>query len=165
VKYASSKPMDHKAKVQSEEPDIIRACRALYAAIDRLDQAAADQLGIARSDLRCLNLLEHGPKRPGDIARELGLTTGSITALLDRLERKGLVARLPDPGDRRGLLISPTPELFAQLGPIYRTVAVTLTATVEGYDRVERQQAVRHLGDVTRACATALARLQPSPPH
>jgi len=152
--------MNEEAEDKTSEPDIVRACRALYAAIDRLDQAAVDQLGIARSDLRCLNLLEHGSKRPKDIARELGLTSGSITTMLDRLERKRLVARLPDPDDRRGLLVSPTPELFARLGPIYRTVAFALTTTVEGYDAGERRQAAKHLADVTLACKAALARLK-----
>jgi len=144
---------------KTAEPDIVRACRALYAAIDDLDQAAVDRLGVARSDLRCLNLLEHGSKRPKDIARELGLTSGSITTMLDRLEVKGLIARMPDAGDRRGLLVSPTPALFARLGPIYRTVALALTATVAGYDEAERRQAARHLDDVTRACRHALATL------
>jgi DNA-binding MarR family transcriptional regulator len=142
------------------EPEIVRACRALYAAIDRLDQAAADHIGVARSDLRCLNLLEKGPQRPAEIARSLGLTTGSITALLDRLEKKGLIERTNDPGDRRGLLVRPTALVFAELGPIFRMVAITLAATVERYSDQERTEAVKHLDDVTRACEIALAKVR-----
>ena len=141
---------------EAGEPDIVKACRALYAAIDRLDHAAAQRVGVSRSELRCLNLLEHGPVRPLDLARGLELTTGSMTTMLDRLERKGLVTRGPSPTDRRSIQISATPEVFRQLGPLYRAVALTLAETVQGYDETERVLAVKHLRDVTRACEAAL---------
>ena len=57
-----------------------------------------------------LNALEHGPKKPRDLALALGLTTGAVTSLIDRLERRGLVLRSPDPDDRRGVLVVPTPS-------------------------------------------------------
>lgn len=141
---------------QPQEPEIVRACRALYAAIDRLDHTAAERLGVSRNELRCLNLLEHGPCRPGDIARQLDLTTGSITTMLDRLERKGLVIRSRNDADRRGVMISPTPQLFQQLGPIYRAVATALVENMSRYSQDEQALAVKHLDDVTRACEGAL---------
>ncbi len=138
------------------EPAIVKACRALYAAIDRLDHEAAKKAGVSRSELRCLNLLEHGPCRPGDIARALDLTTGSVTTMLDRLEQKGLVQRSQSQSDRRSILISATPEVFRQLGPLYRAVARSLVAKVETYPDEEQTMAVRHLNDVTSACLAAL---------
>jgi DNA-binding MarR family transcriptional regulator len=57
------------------------------------------------------NLRWSGPphrKSPGDLARKLELSSGAMTNRLDRLERAGLVARLPDPDDRRGLLVELT---------------------------------------------------------
>ena len=47
---------------------------------------------------------------PGELAAELELSSGAMTNRLDRLEQSGLVRRLPDPEDRRGVLIELTPE-------------------------------------------------------
>jgi len=56
-------------------------------------------------------LRRNGPPfrmRPTDLTSTLMLTSSGTTKRLDRLEREGLVAREPDPGDRRGTLIALT---------------------------------------------------------
>ena len=76
--------------------------RTYQRSVDAFDEAAAIYLGVNRTDMRCLDvLLEQGQATPGYLADALGLTTGSITAMLDRLEKLGYVERRPDPGDRR----------------------------------------------------------------
>jgi DNA-binding MarR family transcriptional regulator len=52
---------------------------------------------------------------PSDISRRLRISSASTTALLDRLERAGLVERANHPTDRRSILISPTPEAERRL--------------------------------------------------
>src|SRR4029078_12127000 len=47
---------------------------------------------------------------PGALARDLELSSGAGTSRLDRLESEGFIRRLPDPGDRRGVLVELTPE-------------------------------------------------------
>ncbi|HEY7398247.1 MAG TPA: MarR family transcriptional regulator [Gaiellaceae bacterium] len=47
---------------------------------------------------------------PGALASELELSTGAMTSRLDRLEREGHVRRLPDPEDRRSVVVELTPE-------------------------------------------------------
>jgi DNA-binding MarR family transcriptional regulator len=47
---------------------------------------------------------------PGKLARIMELSSGAMTNRLDRLEEAGLVRRLPDPDDRRGILVELTPE-------------------------------------------------------
>jgi DNA-binding MarR family transcriptional regulator len=131
------------------------ACRRLHAAIDGLDQAAADLLGVSRTDLRCLNLLEHGPLSPSRIAAALGITAGSVTALVDRLEAKGLVKRARTPGDRRGVLVSATPLVFRSIGELYRSCAMALHNMAMAYPPGERASAVRHLGHAAEAWEAA----------
>lgn len=46
--------------------------------------------------------------RPSDICKSLGVDGGAVTRMLDRLEKKGLITRSPDPSDRRSLLIAVT---------------------------------------------------------
>ena len=53
------------------------------------------------------------PLEPSVIAERLVVTTGSMTSLLDNLEKRGLVRRLPHPDDRRKLLIDITPDAQA----------------------------------------------------
>ncbi|MEV0151925.1 MULTISPECIES: hypothetical protein [unclassified Nonomuraea] len=61
--------------------------RLMQAAVDSFDEAAADVLGVNRTDLRCLDILAQGPVTPSVLEPALGLTTGSVTAMLDRLEK------------------------------------------------------------------------------
>lgn len=137
---------------RSETAAIVQACRQLHSAIDRLDEAAARLIDVTRNDLRCLNLLEHGPLAPKDIALQLNLTTGSVTALIDRLETKGLAVRKADPNDRRAISVSATPKVFKKLGTFYKSFAQQLILAVSGYDYEEKQAVTRHFGDATSAC-------------
>ena len=142
-------------------PDIVAACRRLHHAIDRLDQAAADSIGVSRNDLRCLNLLEHGGISPSLIGAQLGLTSGSVTALIGRLERRGFVARSRGSADRRGVLVSATPLVFRTLGGVYRRFAEEIRAAAGRYGTAEQADAIRHLDDACRACEAAIGQRQP----
>jgi DNA-binding MarR family transcriptional regulator len=71
-----------------------------------MSQAAADRIGINSTDLNCLNILSfRGQMTAGELARETGLTTASITGVIDRLEEAGFVRRERDPQDRRRVVV------------------------------------------------------------
>jgi DNA-binding MarR family transcriptional regulator len=64
--------------------------------------------GLNATDMECLRLLFlKGVSTPSELARHTGLTSGATTAMLDRLEKAGLIERRPNPDDRRGTLIVP----------------------------------------------------------
>jgi DNA-binding MarR family transcriptional regulator len=71
----------------------------------RMNQVAADAIDVNPTDMRCLQLLQHGPHTAGELARLTGLTTASMTGMIDRLERAGFVARRRDPADRRRVIV------------------------------------------------------------
>ncbi|MDP2712262.1 MAG: MarR family transcriptional regulator [Solirubrobacteraceae bacterium] len=104
--------------------EVIAALRADGSARDALDHAAAERLGVNLTDQRCLDVLDQrGSSTAGEIASALGLTSGSVTTLLDRLERAGYVRRTPDPDDRRRVRVKLTAlarelarELYGPLG-------------------------------------------------
>jgi len=76
---------------------------------DQLDEAVALQFGLNRTDLRCLVILyRRGRVTAGELAEESGLTPGAITTVLDRLEKGGYANRVPDPADRRRVLVVST---------------------------------------------------------
>jgi DNA-binding MarR family transcriptional regulator len=85
--------------------------RASQRATDVVDDLVCQLLGINRTDARCLDILEeHGSMSAGDLAEASRLTTGAITAVLDRLERAGYAHRVPDAADRRRVLVELTPK-------------------------------------------------------
>src|SRR4051794_26726388 len=66
------------------------------------DTLAAERLGLNRTDLHCINIIENsGGLTAGELAKESGLTTGAVTGVVDRLERAGYARRVSDPADRR----------------------------------------------------------------
>jgi len=82
-------------------------------ATDMVDELVCQLLGINRTDARCMDILEqHGRMSAGDLAEASRLTTGAITAVIDRLERAGLAQRVPDPADRRRVRVEPTEKAF-----------------------------------------------------
>jgi DNA-binding MarR family transcriptional regulator len=80
------------------------------AAVNDFDREMARLLGVSETGLRCLEILiQHLPEAtPRQLADRLGLTTGSVTSLLDRLEGLGYVTRSPHPSDRRKLIVRAT---------------------------------------------------------
>jgi DNA-binding MarR family transcriptional regulator len=70
--------------------------------------AMSEWAGLNPTDMECLRLLFlKGVATPSELARHTGLTSGATTAMLDRLEKAGLIERRPNPDDRRGTLITP----------------------------------------------------------
>ncbi len=70
--------------------------------------AMSEWAGLNATDMECLRLLsQKGIASPSELARHTGLTSGATTAMLDRLEKSGLIERRPNPNDRRGFLIAP----------------------------------------------------------
>jgi DNA-binding MarR family transcriptional regulator len=100
------------------------AIREEQRAVDALDDAAAAYLGIHRTDLRCLDvLLEQRQATPGSLADVLGLTTGSITALLDRIEKLGYAHRTREKADRRRITVTPTSKATEAARRIWGPIA------------------------------------------
>jgi DNA-binding MarR family transcriptional regulator len=87
--------------------------RANQRATDVVDDLVCRLLGVNRTDARCLDILhQHGSMSAGDLAEASRLTTGAITAVVDRLDRAGYAQRVPDPSDRRRVLVELTPQAY-----------------------------------------------------
>jgi DNA-binding MarR family transcriptional regulator len=93
--------------------DLGNEVRANQRATDVVDDLVCDLLGVNRTDARCLDILEQdGSMSAGALAQASRLTTGAITAVIDRLERAGYARRVSDPSDRRRVLVEPTDKAF-----------------------------------------------------
>ena len=92
--------------------ELLAAVRANQNATDQMDDAAARGMGVNRTDARCLDTIEQfGPITAGRLAEAAGLTTGAVTAVIDRLVAKGYLRRVADPNDRRRVMVEATEEL------------------------------------------------------
>lgn len=125
--------------------------RALQAALDRFDRQAATRMGLGCNDAAALRLLvEQGPATPAAIMAELAITSGSVTALIDRLERAGLARRRPHESDRRSLVVessdagrSACEQAFAPLGDLTGKLAARM-------DEGRGQAVTRQLDNLSR---------------
>jgi DNA-binding MarR family transcriptional regulator len=103
--------------------ELIKELRAHQTAQDAFDQAAADYLGVNRTDHRCIDILDqHGPMTAGRLAELADLSTGAVTTVLDRLERAGYARRTRDAEDRRRILVELTPLAWERASVFYTEV-------------------------------------------
>jgi len=72
------------------------------------DEAVGARLGLNMAERHCIGLLYGGPQSAGAIATATGLTPAAVTALIDRLEARGLLTRTRSLEDRRKVVIEAT---------------------------------------------------------
>lgn len=88
----------------------------------QMHEAVARKAGFSGTDHKYLGfLLKKGPMTAGELATLAGLTTGAITGLIDRFEKKKLVKRTYAEDDRRKVIIVPvTKNITALMEPLYK---------------------------------------------
>jgi DNA-binding MarR family transcriptional regulator len=129
------------------------AGRRLSAATIMFHQAVADQLGLNVTDHKCVDfLLMNGPLTAGELARMTALTTGAITAALDRLEQRGFIVREDDPQDRRRVVVRAVPERVSTIARLFDAFSARLDVLAAAYTQKELTLVV----DFMSRCSTAL---------
>jgi DNA-binding MarR family transcriptional regulator len=124
------------------------AVRRLGTVLDHFDDIIARSLGVHRSDLRAMHLLENGPVTAGAIAKHLELRTGSVTALITRLVNAELVIRTIDPDDRRIVNVALKPAAWQRLAAVYGPAGQQVTQYSASISEIRRTQTVRTLNDI-----------------
>ncbi len=89
-----------------------------YEKLSSWEQAVVRDTPITLPHMHTLEILgQQSPLRMKELAAKMGVTTGTLTVNVDRLEKQGLVARIPHETDRRSILVALTPageELFRE---------------------------------------------------
>jgi DNA-binding MarR family transcriptional regulator len=102
--------------------------------------AVASRLGLNVTDMECLGLLFHkGIATPTELANHTGLSSGSTTAMLDRLEKAQLIVRKPNPHDRRGVLIAVDKAGSARVAPLFAGARNAQNKLVASYSEKDLQ--------------------------
>ena len=111
--------------------DVIARYRSATNRDVAFDKLAATRLGVSVTDLHCLNIVEsrHG-LTAGELAVKSGLTTGAVTAVIDRLERAGYARRVRDERDRCKVKVEVTDAFYTRAGAIWGPVAADWQAAL-----------------------------------
>jgi len=107
-----------------------------------LHQAIAQSVGLNATDTKCIDLIlshPHGSVTAGGLSGMTGLTTGAITHILDRLEKRQFVERLRDTRDRRKVFIRVRPESLEPLAPKYEEIGKAYMSLAARYGDKELQ--------------------------
>lgn len=129
--------------------------RSLYEAMHRFDVRAAEALGIHVTDLRCVNALESGPLSAGEIGARLALTSGSVTALINRLLVGGYVTRVEDPEDGRRARVSLTQRFRTEADRVYSILGKEVQGEFGAASTQEQKTCALALARLTKAFAAA----------
>lgn len=126
--------------------------RELIMATDRYRQAVAATLKVGVPEAVALSHLHHaGQLTPTAIAARLGMTTASVTGLLDRLAASGYLTRNPNPRDRRSILVTLTDGGHRAVQALCDLFAADVEEALSGAGRAERESLERLLQAVTAA--------------
>lgn len=94
--------------------------------------------GFNATDMECLRLLfQEGTATPSKLSRHTGLTSGATTAMLDRLEKAGLIERKPNPNDRRGTLIVPQKSSMERIASWFESARKAQHELISSYSESE----------------------------
>src|SRR6187455_3175889 len=93
---------------------VLRSLRRVNIQGSFLGQTVAIRFGLSESDIETLEaLMDMGASTAGRLSDLTGLTSGAVTRVIDRLEQAGFVRRVPDPADRRRVIVEVVPEKVA----------------------------------------------------
>jgi len=107
-----------------------------------LDEVSPSPLSLSQFHLLKLIAL-NGKHQVGEVADFLGVSPPAATKNIDKLERLGLVSRLPSPGDRRATLLSPSAKGKRLVRKYEATKEERLTPVLAGFSHDELQQLAR----------------------
>jgi DNA-binding MarR family transcriptional regulator len=148
--------MDRKASVDA----VVRALRRVNLQGTVFGQSVAIRLGLSDSDVEALEtLVDTGASTAGRLAELMGLTTGAVTRLIDRLEQSGYVRRVPDPADRRRVIVEVVPEKVEAVQSMLASLGSAGSDEIGRYTEAQLEligDFLTRMADVTRAEASRL---------
>ena len=120
----------------SETAKISHQLVELYEKLSSWEQDVVKNSGLSTPQMHTIEIVGHedgSPLRMKDLAKKMGVTTGTLTVMIDRLEHQGLLQRTPHETDRRSYLIALTEKgqaLFAEHHQYHLRLTEEITATL-----------------------------------
>lgn len=127
-----------------------------------LHQAIAQSVGLNATDTKCMDLILQGPGgsvTAGWLSEMTGLTTGAITHILDRLEKRQFIERVRDTRDRRKVFVRVRPANLEPLIPKYENVGKAYMSLAEQYNDKDLQLICGYLEKTSEISERELAKM------
>jgi DNA-binding MarR family transcriptional regulator len=135
--------------------------RRLTQQLHRLNDVVGSQIDLLPGDLEVLDMVgREGPMAPRDVSAATGIHPATLTGVLDRLERGGWLTRLPDPEDRRRVIVTAETERGGELARRYAPMGKAITKICSEYSQEELTRIVAFLERVTEAGAEVAAEMR-----
>jgi DNA-binding MarR family transcriptional regulator len=140
--------------VDAERQEVALLLRRLTVELDAVGQRFASMHGLGRTDVRALVAIMDAARggaslSAGGLGSAVELSSASVTALIDRLERAGHVHRVRDDEDRRRVVLEMSDSAMAAGGAFFGGLQRDLVAAMEGYSDEELAVVRRFLAEMT----------------
>jgi DNA-binding MarR family transcriptional regulator len=140
------------APAASAIADILKGLRQVVKAVEDSSRELYLQYGLTASQLWLLRTLEaDGPLPAGTLARRLAIHPSTLTALAERLERRGLISRKREPEDRRFVRLRLTPAGARLAAKSPATPQGRLVRALEGLPEARLRQLRIAMNDLVTA--------------
>lgn len=171
-KQREIEPKTQQPGVRLDE-EVLRSLRRIFHAVDRHSRRLARIHGLTEPQAICLNAVHRaGALNPGQLARTVSLSPPTVTGILDRLERRGLIKRERTARDKRQVVVGLTDDGRELLGNSPPPLQERFTRRLTDLPVARQRQIARSLSEVVRLmeaedieAAPLLARGAANPAH
>jgi DNA-binding MarR family transcriptional regulator len=132
--------------------------RTIIELTSEYEKHVARVLTVNPTDLEAMEeLIKDGALSPTELARRLSISTAAVTTVVDRLTAVGHVTRVPNPADRRGILVVPEPASVNKAMATLMPMIMGMDRTLDGFSDAEQDVITRYLGKVVGVYRERLA--------
>jgi DNA-binding MarR family transcriptional regulator len=139
---------------------VLRSLRRVNLQGSFFGQTVAIRFGLSESDIEALEvLIDTGAATAGRLSELMGLSTGAVTRVVDRLEQSGYVRRVPDPADRRRVIVEVVPEKVAAIQTTLSRIGQAGATEIGNYTEAQLaliEDFLTKMAAITREEATTL---------
>ncbi len=140
----------------SRELGISHAIVKVFREQNRLHGRAAQEFGLSTEQAHLLVVLwTYGPLTMTELGREVALSSGTLSAAVDRMVASGLALRVPDPKDRRVVRVEPAPWPAKKRQALLDALRETEDGILAPLSKSERASLDAMLGKILAGLATA----------
>ena len=142
--------------------ELIKQFRYVSANSVMFSQVVADKVGLHSTDNECLDfLILNGPSTAGQLAKFTGLTTGAVTAMIDRLVKVGYVRREHSEEDRRKVVVIPNEaKIVKEISPYSMPMGAAMVTLCAEFSDDELEVITRFISKANSFAADVITQTQ-----
>jgi DNA-binding MarR family transcriptional regulator len=137
------------ARPSGTTDEVLMALRRIIRAIDLHSRDLIGNYGLTGPQLTVLRALDDGKGRPvGEVARAVHLSQATVTGIVVRLQKRGLVTRARGDADKRQVVVSPTPaaqEILAQAPPLLQVSFIEEFSKLQDWEQTQILSALQRV--------------------